>query len=528
VKHLHHRRQGQLVAELGERSALEAQQVFCQPCREKEFQAAMRVLVVEDEPKTASFLERGFTKTGFVANVAAAALVLLAGLGGCAAYHPLPLNKEAEERALAAPDMQAVVLEAEKIHHPLLKPVHLDPARGFTPEEVAVVAVLTNPGLRAVRDQRGLARAQVIQAGLLPNPVASFGQDKPVGGATQNTVTGYAAQLGFDLTSPLTYSLRKEAARAQAQAVDLDVAWQEWQVAQAARMAALHVLALGEELPLARQAEKDARQTMDAMDRAARTGAVSGAGEAGWRSVWLQAHDRLLLLEQEQARERQGLNQLIGMPPEAAFPLRAGPALPEGQALFEEGSLAEGLGERRLDLLALKKGYESEDKRLRIAIRSQFPNIGIDLSHARDTGNVVTNGYGVAIALPLFDRNQGQIAYEEATRRQLYDEYGARLFAARAEVAQILSDLKAVQARRVASQETLPSLKATAAGFEKALEHGAADLPSLQQAREAYLMQAMAEVRLRAEEADLRLALEIASGRYLPGDAEGQLEGAAK
>jgi outer membrane protein TolC len=441
----------------------------------------------------------------------------------------LPLDKAAEEGALAPLDMRAITLEAQAIRHPILKPVHLDPAKGFTPGEVAVVAVLTNPQLKAVRDQRALAGAQVIQAGLLPNPVASFGQDKPTGGNTQGTVTAYTTQLGFDLTSLLTYALRKEAAKAQAQAVDLDVAWQEWQVAQAARMAALHVLALGEELPLARQAVKDARQTMDAMDRAARTGAASSAEVAGWRSAWLQAHDRLLLLEQERARERQGLNQLIGMPPEAAFPLRAASAPPRWREIPDQGSLAEGLGERRLDLLALKKGYESEDKQLRIAIRSQFPNIGIDLSHARDTSNIVTNGYGVALLLPLFDRNQGRIAFEEANRQQLYDDYMARLFAARAEVAQILSDLQAVRARRLAFQETLPVLKASAEWFEKAQELGAADLPSLQQAREAYLAQAITEVRLRAEEADLGLALEIASGQHLPGDEPGlESEGSSR
>ncbi|MGC8763988.1 MAG: TolC family protein [Acidobacteriota bacterium] len=415
--------------------------------------------------------------------------------------------------------MKAVILEAEKIRHPLLRPVRLDPTEGFTPEEAAVVAVLTNPGLRAVRDQRSLARAQAIQAGLLPNPVASFGQDKPVGGATAGTVTGYATQVGFDLTSLLTYSLRKEAAAAQAQAVELDVAWQEWQVAQAARMTALHVLALDREIPLAREAEAGARRILEAVERAARSGAASGAEEAGARSAWLQAHDRVSLLEQERSRERQTLNQLLGLPPGETVALREGPAADEASPLPDEASLVEGLGERRLDLLALKKGYESEDKQLRIAIRSQFPGIGIDLSHARDTGNVVTNGYGVAIALPLFDRNQGRIAYEEATRRQLYDEYGARLFSARAEVAQILSDLRFVKERLSASRQALTSLKATAEGFEKAAEKGEAGLPSLEQAREAYLAQAIEAVRLGAEEADLRLALEIASGRYLPGDA---------
>lgn len=439
-------------------------------------------------------------------------------LSACAVYHPLPLDRKAEEKALAPPDWNAVTLEAREIRHPLLKAVRLDPSRGFTPEEVGVVAVLTNPELRAVRDARGLARAQAIQAGLLPDPVASFGQDRAVGGATQGTVTAYTTQVGFDLTSLLTFAVRKEAAKAQEQAVDLDVAWREWQVAQAARMAALHVLALDREIPLALQAEAGTRRTAEAVGSAARSGAASGAEEAGARSAWFQARDQLLLLEQQRTRERQALNQLLGMPPGETVALRQGPAQGVGTALPDEASLVEGLGERRLDLLALKKGYESEDKRLRIAIRSQFPNIGIDLSHARDTGNVVTSGYGVAIALPLFDRNQGQVAYEEATRRQLYDEYGARLFSARADVAQILSDLQIVQERRRASQEALPALKAAAEGFEKAAEAGAADLPSLDQARQAYLARAIEEVRLDAEEADLRIALEIASGSYLPGD----------
>lgn len=455
--------------------------------------------------------------------------LLLAGSVGCSTYHPLPLDEAAERRALAPPSLQAVTVEAATIRHPLLEPLHLDPARGFTPDEVAVVAVLVNPQLRAVRDQRALAGAQVLQAGLLPNPVGSFGQDKPTGGATQGTVTAYTTQLGFDLTSLLTHALRKEAARARAQAVDLDVAWAEWQVAQAARMAAYHLQALDEELPLARQSEEGARRTMDAMGQAARTGAVSEAEETAWRSVWLQARDRLLLLEQEQKHEREGLNQLLGMPPDAAPLLRAGPAPFDGLTVPDESSLTDGLGERRLDLLALKRGYESEDTQLRIAVRSQFPSIGIDISHARDTGDVVTIGYGVTVALPLFDRNQGRIAYEEATRRQLYDEYMSRLFAARAEVAGTLSDLKAVRQRRRASRETLPALRAAAEGFEKAQGMGAVDLPALQQAREAYLAQAMADVRLRAAETDLGLALEIASGRYLPGDGpERKPEGGPK
>ena len=241
-------------------------------------------------------------------------LALMAILG-CATYHPLPLDRQAERRTLAPPDMRAVTVEAARIRHPLLQPVHLDLAQGLTPDQAAVVAVLTNPQLRAARDQRGLARAQVIQAGLLPNPVASYSQDIPTGGSDRGKVTGYDTRLGFDLTSLLTYSLRREAAGAQAQAVDLDIAWQEWQVAQAARMAAFHILALREELPLARSAEREAGRTVAAMASAVRTGAVSGVEEAAANSSWQQARDGLLLLEQEEGRQGRTLNALLGLPP---------------------------------------------------------------------------------------------------------------------------------------------------------------------------------------------------------------------
>lgn len=443
------------------------------------------------------------------------ASVFLAATVGCATYHPLPLDKNAEQDALAAPNLERITVEAAQITHPILRPVHIDPSRGFTPEELCVVAVLANPDLRALRDQRGLARAQVIQAGILPNPVASYGQDKPAGGNDQGTVTGYTTQLGFDLKFLLTQSLRNEAARAQEQAVNLDIAWQEWQVAQAARMAAYHLLAIEEEMPLSERATADAREAMDAMEQAARAGAANGEEEASARETFRQARENHLLLKQAEDHERKQINQLLGLVPEAKLRIVKDAGAPAWATLPSEKALVEGLGERRLDLLALKKGYESQDDRLRIAIRSQFPSIGIDLSHARDTGNVVTNGYGVALSLPLFDRNQGAIAYETATRQQLHDEYLARLFNARADLVQILSDLETVRQRIETLETTLPSLRAAAEGYQSALRVGAADLPAAQAANATYLSAAADLIRLHAERTDLGLALEVASGRYL-------------
>ncbi|PYL22649.1 MAG: hypothetical protein DMF37_11705 [Verrucomicrobia bacterium] len=44
----------------------------------------------------------------------------------------------------------------------------IDVARGIGPDEAAAIALYSNPALRAIRDRRGLAAAQLIQAGILP------------------------------------------------------------------------------------------------------------------------------------------------------------------------------------------------------------------------------------------------------------------------------------------------------------------------------------------------------------------------
>src|SRR5439155_4816106 len=102
----------------------------------------------------------------------------------------------------------------------------------------------------------------------------------------------------------------------------------------------------------------------------------------------------------------------------------------------------------RLDLIALRMGYESQEAKLRGAVLSQFPKIGIGINSARDTTNVITAGLGVTLDVPLFDRAQGKIAIEKATRQQLFDEYVARSFEARSDVAKLHLEMAAV-ARKI-------------------------------------------------------------------------------
>jgi len=163
-------------------------------------------------------------------------------LPACTGYHALPLSPEA---AGETPNMTRIRIAAQEISHPILKPLDFDDRNGLSPDEAAVLAVLANPGLRAVRDQRAIAAGQVLQAGILPNPRLTYFVSIPTGVFPVETVTKFGGNLMWDLQTLINRGARVEAAETRAQAVDLDVAWQEWQVAQAAKLAAYRLLTLG-------------------------------------------------------------------------------------------------------------------------------------------------------------------------------------------------------------------------------------------------------------------------------------------
>ena len=99
--------------------------------------------------------------------------VLSIPLSGCSIYHPQPLDHKTVETILRQPDDQTLQVAMSQIRHPTLRPVKVDLTNGINADEAALVAILLNPVLRADRDRRGLARAQLVAAGVLPNPEIS-------------------------------------------------------------------------------------------------------------------------------------------------------------------------------------------------------------------------------------------------------------------------------------------------------------------------------------------------------------------
>jgi outer membrane protein TolC len=112
---------------------------------------------------------------------------------------------------------------------------------------------------------------------------------------------------------------------------------------------------------------------------------------------------------------------------------------------------------------------------MRGAILAQFPLFSLGIAGARDTSNVRTLGPQITLDLPIFDRNQGNIAIEGATRQQLHDEFTSRIFAARNEALALLADHATLVEQYRLRAAQLSELAAAAQGADEALRAGNLD-----------------------------------------------------
>ncbi len=384
-------------------------------------------------------------------------------LAGCQSYTSLPLNAHAR---LARSASELDVAGAD-----LLRPLGVG--------DVAQLALRNNPDLQAARAQHGVAQAQLLQASLYPNPsvtgsilplVAGPAAANPGGSST----FAWGASLSYDIRSLITRGPRVREARMSAREVDANLLWQEWQVAAQARLLAVDIIEGDQALALLERARDLLRQ------RGTISRAALAQGNATLITIApdIAAADAAEIAADAQARtqldKRHQLNALLGLAPNVTLALSPNVELPEIDAASVRADMAT-LADRRPDLAALRYGYAAQDAKLRAAILSQFPNVSFGITGGSDNSNVRNIGPQITLELPVFDRNQGDIAIQRATRAQLHAEYAARLKAVQGQVGAALAAIAQFDAQLAMLRNSLPSLRRQAAFASSAEQSGNLD-----------------------------------------------------
>jgi outer membrane protein TolC len=381
-------------------------------------------------------------------------------LAACASYQSLPLDTHVHLK--------------HKLSDLAHSGVRLD--RPLSVYDVAVLAVENNPDLIAARTQRGVARAQVLEAGLLPNPSVSASylfllNPNAAAGVLFDAVSAAVTQ---DIQKTITMKGRLRSAQAAALQVDASVLWEEWQLIGKARLAVFDII----------QDEK-LRKVLTAYHATLQDRFERGRNALGQGNVTLatvapdlaavsDTRKALFDLERDLDTHRHDLNAMLGLAPEVEVPLKTQLEVLQVDPKAVMQALTD-LANRRPDLIALQLGYRSQDEKFRGAIVGQFPALTFGPSYARDTSDVRSFGPSLTMDLPIFDRNQGNIAIEKTTREQLRAEFEARLSAAHSEVLASLATQRLLMRQLDEERAELPVLKGFAEQAESAMSAGNID-----------------------------------------------------
>ncbi|WP_415644227.1 TolC family protein [Sphingomonas antarctica] len=433
-------------------------------------------------------------------------LIALLATGGCASYtpHPLAIGLEA---VLAPPVAAIVARDALAIDRPYLKPVEIDLSQPLDPNAIAVVAVIANPDLKAQRLRAGVTDAQAFSARLLPDPTFSTGASKVVNGP--DPLLDLANALAIDLNALRTHAVRRAQADAQTRQVRLDLAWAEWQTAGQARIQAVRIQNLERALAIATAGRAATQSLLDRTLRAAGRGDLPADQVQAARIGAFDAQDRLRTLERDLAAARFELTKLLGLPP--SFPLTLAPAPlppppPDADALFALARTA------RADLQALRAGYDAQEAATHKAVLDQFPTLGLSVNANRDSAGNTLLGPAIDFTLPLWNRNRGGIAIENATRNALKAEYDGRLFQTRAEIAAAVGGIAVAQRQRAAVMRDLPALDRFAAASRRAANRGDLALATAEAAEQAVRDKRALLAQAEQDLSEQSIALELLTG----------------
>jgi cobalt-zinc-cadmium efflux system outer membrane protein len=366
-------------------------------------------------------------------RLTAAVTALVAALAGCASTSAKPAFddvartvKERSGHLVRWDQASADDKEAERAVNELLQ-------RELTADAAVQVALLASPRLRGRFEELAIAQADLVQAGLLKNPVFSIGS---TAWESEHINPNIFASVEQDFLDIVTMPMRKRVASTQLEATKLEVGDHVLELASQVREVFYTTQAAEQVLSMRRLVEDAAKASSELARRQHEAGNMSDLALNNELGLAAQTTLDRKRAEGDAAVAREKLNKLMGTwGPRTAWRMTAKlPDLPKEEAPLER--LESVAIEQRLDVAAARRNVQAMQYTLTLAKTTRWTgtiNVAVDAGRLRSS-NRISLGPSVALEIPLFDQRQAQIAKLEAFERQGKDELQALAIDVRADV----------------------------------------------------------------------------------------------
>jgi len=315
--------------------------------------------------------------------------------------------------------------EVEKAIDELLK-------NELTPEAAAQIALLNNPNLQAVYEDLGITQADVVEAGLLENPVL-FGQARFANRSEE--ATNYEFGITQNFLNILMQPARKKLSAIRFEQVKLQVADEVIRMVAEVRKTYYSALGSRQVRDLRNEITSAARSSFELAQRLHSAGNISDLELTRENAHFEQSRLELANSETTLLNVREQLTRLMGFwGPQTNWRLPEQlPDIPTNEIPLEH--LESMAIKSRLDLAAEKKAVEALAQALGITIDWRWiGQIEVGISRERETDRTWVTGPSLAIELPIFNQRQADIARLEAQLRRSQNRLTAQAIDIRSEV----------------------------------------------------------------------------------------------
>lgn len=283
-------------------------------------------------------------------------------------------------------------------------------------ESAVRIALLNNRALQKTYDEIGISHSELVEAGLMSNPI--LGYSVGTGGGV-STVTWSLEVAFLDL---LWIPLRRELAGMELEETKLRVGDEVFKTIMQTRIAWIDLMTALTKEKLSSELLKSSEASAQL---AARQQSAGNLSKRDFLKIWdeyLQVRIDHIHVLQERASAQEGLNRMMGVFGRHTH-YQLSSQFPEFKPMAELVMMEQKAMTYRLDIAAARQRALTMAKRAGYTENTRLlDEVTLSAERERSTGEATFKTYGIGIPLPIFDIGQGKVSKAQNLYRQSLNE----------------------------------------------------------------------------------------------------------
>lgn len=290
-------------------------------------------------------------------------------------------------------------------------------------DEAVQIALLNNRNLQAQLAEIGIANGDLIDAGLLKNPILDLLYRKS---SEPDSVANVEFNVTLDFLDILTLPMRRNVAASEFEETKLNIAHEVLNLTFDVESAFFRLQSAAQVELMYRDAVETSKVAYELAKQIHEAGNITDLNLHQQQAIYEEQKLNLAEAERDAIEKREELNMLMGLwGPYAKWEIT--PELPNMPSRKFQGKGLESVAVyQRLDLAEARQQIETHARELGLNnATSLIPELGGTFNAERETDSSWLRGGGVSFPIPLFNQGQGRLQSQRARMLQAQHRYYA-------------------------------------------------------------------------------------------------------